>query len=149
MHRQQFISLLKNYEGQPQVTQQILTFVEENSECFERHFSAGHITASGWLVSADGQKVLLTHHRKLNMWLQPGGHCDGEADVLQVALKETREESGIEEWCIVDSEIFDVDVHAIPANPKEGAHYHYDVRFIFQAVENEQYVVSEESHDLA
>ena len=116
---------------------------------FKRQLEEGHMTASAWLISADGKRVLLTHHRKLNLWLQPGGHCEGDADIRRVALKEAQEESGIDQWDFVSEEIFDIDIHEIPAHRQEPAHYHYDVRFLLQAVGNEDYVVSEESHDLA
>ena len=83
------------------------------------------------------------------MWVQLGGHCDGNADVLAVAIAEAQEESGILGIQPVMHGIFDVDVHAIPENKKEKAHYHYDVRFLLQVVSDEDFVVSDESHDLA
>ena len=109
-----------------------IEFIEENPACFERSLAIGHVTASAWVVSPDRQQVLLMHHRKLNRWFQPGGHCDGEPDVLSVALKEVEEETGIRA-SPVGSEIFDVDVHTIPANSREKAHYHYDIRFLLEA----------------
>jgi 8-oxo-dGTP pyrophosphatase MutT (NUDIX family) len=149
MKRNSLLKLLENYSGESTIAAKLINFVEADVDCFERSNEAGHITASCWLVSRDGQRVLLTHHRKLNKWLQPGGHCDGDSDVLRAALKEAREESGIEEWELVEEGIFDIDTHLIPARPNEPEHFHYDVRFLFRAVENEQYVVSHESHDLA
>ena len=72
------------------------------------------------------------HHAKLHKWFQPGGHCDGDPDVVRVARKEATEETGLE-VSPVHSGVFDVDVHQIPANPKEPEHTHFDIRFLFEA----------------
>lgn len=115
---------------------------------FRRERLAGHFTASAWLVSADGQRVLLTHHRKLGRWLQLGGHADGDRDLAAVALKEAEEESGLTGLAI-DPAIFDLDRHRIPGHKDVPAHWHYDLRYVVRAGENEDFVVSDESHDLA
>ncbi|MGV8943629.1 NUDIX hydrolase [Thermomonas sp.] len=115
---------------------------------FRRERIAGHFTASAWLVSADGGRVLLTHHRKLGMWLQLGGHADGERDLKIAALKEAEEESGLDDLHI-EPEIFDLDRHRIPEHKGVPEHWHYDVRYVVRAGGNEAYIVSDESHDLA
>ena len=93
-------------------------FVRVHPDCFERSCREGHITASAWIVSADHRAALLTHHRKLDRWLQLGGHCDGEADVAAVALREAREESGLVDLRFAyagDAPVpVDLDVHPIP-----------------------------------
>ena len=126
----------------------ITAFVRANARCFERSLAIGHVTGAAWLINRASTHALLTHHRKLGRWLQLGGHCDGDSDVLAVALREAREESGIEAIRVVDDEIFDLDVHAIPAHGNEPEHVHYDVRFLLQTTETERYRVSDESHDL-
>jgi len=127
----------------------ICAFLNQYENAFDRSLEVGHITASCWLVNKDNTKALLTHHRKLDRWFQLGGHCDGDTDVLAVALKEAQEESGIMSIEPVHKGIFDVDVHFIPENKKEKAHYHYDVRFLLQVMSDEDIVVGDESHDLA
>ena len=122
-------------------------FIDSHPDCFERSCQVGHITGSAWIVNRAGDRVLLTHHRKLGRWLQPGGHSDGDPDTLEVALREAREESGLDVRAL-DEAIFDLDVHLIPARGHEPAHYHYDVRFLVQAME-ERFRVSEESCALA
>ena len=123
-------------------------FAAGNPECCERTFAEGHFTGSAWLVSRDGERALLTHHRKLDRWLQLGGHAEGDPDLAAVALREAREESGIENLA-VEGEIFDLDRHLIPARGNEPAHWHYDVRFVVRAFGDESFVVSDESHALA
>lgn len=115
---------------------------------FRRERLVGHFTASVWLVSADGSRVLLTHHRKLGMWLQLGGHADGERDLKIAALKEAEEESGLTDLRI-EPGIFDLDRHRIPEHKGVPEHWHYDVRYVVRACGNEAYIVSDESHDLA
>ncbi len=116
---------------------------------FRRDRLAGHFTSSAWLVSADGMRVLLTHHRKLGMWLQLGGHADGETDFAAVAMTEAREESGVQDLVLESGAIFDLDRHWIPEHKGVPAHWHYDVRFVVRATGDEAFVVSSESLDLA
>lgn len=116
---------------------------------FVRERLEGHFTGSAWVVSADGTRTLLTHHRKLDRWLQPGGHADGDCDLAQVALKEAEEETGLRGLCLESEAIFDVDRHWIPERKDVPGHWHLDVRYVVRAGSDETYAVSEESHDLA
>jgi 8-oxo-dGTP pyrophosphatase MutT (NUDIX family) len=125
-----------------------LSFLAEASRPFHREHRGGHFTGSAWLVNASGARVLLTHHRKLNKWLQLGGHADGESDLAAVALREAGEESGLCDL-IVERRIFDVDRHWIPERGDEPGHWHYDVRYVVRANSYDAFVVSEESLDLA
>jgi 8-oxo-dGTP pyrophosphatase MutT (NUDIX family) len=125
-----------------------LDLLAEGEHGFLRERLAGHFTGSAWLVSADWARVLLTHHRKLDRWLQLGGHADGDADLARVALREAEEESGLR-GLRVETEIFDLDRHWIPERGDVPGHWHYDVRYIVQAGEDENFEVSEESHALA
>ena len=115
---------------------------------FERAAHEAHFTGSAWLVSADGERVLLTHHRKLDRWLQLGGHADGDIDLARVALREAEEESGLDDLSVLPG-LFDLDRHRIPARGDEPEHWHYDVRYVVRAGSNERFVLSEESHALA
>ena len=95
-----------------------------------------------------GERVLLTHHRKLDRWLQLGGHADGDRDLARVALREAEEESGLADL-VVEGGLFDLDRHWIPEHKGVPAHWHYDVRYVVRAGGNEAFVVSDESHALA
>jgi len=126
----------------------LIEFAKQYENCCERTLTVGHFTGSCWLVSNDGDRVLLTHHKKLERWLQLGGHADGDSDLAQVALREAEEESGLSDL-IVEPEIFDLERHAIPARGADAEHYHHDVRFVVHATGSEDFVVSDESHALA
>lgn len=123
-------------------------FLHSAPTVFERAHAAGHFTGSAWLVDRGGERVLLTHHRKLERWLQLGGHADGDVDLARVALTEAREESGLS-GLRGETAIFDLDRHWIPARAADPAHWHYDVRYVVRAGASEAFVVSDESHALA
>lgn len=121
----------------------------EHPRAFFRDHLPGHITGSSWIVDSTGKYVLLTHHAKLNRWLQPGGHADGQEDVMAVAQREAYEETGLTSLEPVMQSIFDLDIHPIPARADFPAHLHYDIRFLFVANRDEAFTVTDESHDLA
>lgn len=167
MHRQPLLQMLERYAAQylneASVARQIESLVNASPDCFERTCRPGHITGSAWVLSHDRQHILLLHHRKLNRWLQPGGHADGQTEIEAVALREAQEESGLQrlklqqtDETLTPSDLvpFDIDVHIIPArhdtdgNMTEDAHEHHDVRFLFVADEGQELILSEESHDL-
>ena len=153
MHRGTLLARLSRYApADPEeaaIAAALRRFVEENERCFERSLLAGHITGSAWIVDPDRTHALLTHHRKLDKWLQLGGHSDGDADTLRVALREAAEESGLRTLRPLSGDIFDVDIHAIPARGAEPEHLHYDVRFLLEADRAEPLIVSSESRSLA
>ena len=152
----QRISLLQSLENYQPSTQeetlfkgQMIDFVQKNIACFERSLLIGHITGSAWIVDKSRQFTLLTHHRKLDKWFQTGGHCDGDSDVLNVAMKEALEETGLSNIQTISCNIFDIDIHEIPERKGVPKHLHYDVRFLLEADMNEPLIISSESSDLA
>ena len=155
MHRAAVLALLRRHAGtaldahEAAITQDTIRFVEAHSDCLLRSCAPGHLTGSAWVVTPDRSRTLLTHHLKLDKWLQLGGHADGDGDLLAVALREAREESGLSRVRAVSSEIFDLDRHWIPARKTDPGHYHYDLRFLIEADPAEALVISNESKDLA
>jgi 8-oxo-dGTP pyrophosphatase MutT (NUDIX family) len=152
MHRNQLLQLLDNYqpyhETERKFHQEISDFINANPSCFERSLLVGHITASAWILDTTRKFTLLTHHKKLHEWFQTGGHCDGDSDVLNVALKEANEETGLKKINVVSPNIFDIDIHIIPERRGIPVHLHYDVRFLLEADMSEKLIVSSESTDL-
>ncbi len=145
-------SHLRRYaEHWPEEAETVAEFIElladaEDPFCRER--IAGHFTASAWLVDATGERVVLMHHRKLDRWLQPGGHADGDRDLARVALREAGEESGLV-GLVLEPEIFDLDRHWIPQRSDVPGHWHYDVRYVIRATGSDAFVINEESLALA
>jgi 8-oxo-dGTP pyrophosphatase MutT (NUDIX family) len=145
------------FPSEADVADRITALVHDRAHCFERSCRPGHITAAAWILSADRRRMLLTHHRKLNRWLQLGGHTDGQWHVEEAALREAREESGLQHFEFVRIEgavmPFDLDVHEIPARYDAGgrlledAHEHHDIRFLLIAA-GDALQTSDESHDL-
>lgn len=127
--------------------QKTLQFLQANTDCTGRSNLSGHITASAWILCPQREQTLLTHHKKLNRWLQLGGHIESDHTVQQAALREAREESGIDEFELLSHAVFDIDVHTIPANRRVPEHVHYDLRFLLMA-KTTQLTISEESNDL-
>lgn len=109
-------------------------FILAHKNCFDRNLSIGHVSGSAWVVNPSLTRVLLLHHRKLDLWLQPGGHADGDPDVLRVILNETSEETGIsiEHIHLVNESIFDIDVHTVHESVYDNRHTHYDIRFLVE-----------------
>ena len=103
---------------------------------FRDHFEPGHFTGSAWVVNEPGDKVLLIFHQKLQKWMQPGGHADGDFDLVRVARREVEEETGLRVVPVWD-QIYDLDIHSIPPWAAEPAHLHFDVRFVFRADETQ------------
>ncbi|HYG03778.1 MAG TPA: NUDIX hydrolase [Chryseosolibacter sp.] len=121
----------------------------QHPDSFQRTHLPGHVTGSAWVINEDRDRVLLTHHAKLNRWLQPGGHADGDENIISVASREALEETGLKSLRLFDENIFDIDVHLIPAHKEMSAHYHYDIRLLLEASSEEAFTVTEESHALA
>jgi 8-oxo-dGTP pyrophosphatase MutT (NUDIX family) len=126
----------------------VLAFCAEHGDALHRSSLAGHLTASALLVDHAGERALLTLHRKLGKWLQLGGHCDGDANLPAVALREASEESGIASLR-VDPRPIDVDVHVIPAYGDVPEHLHLDTSYVVRAPAGAVPVKSDESHELA
>ena len=152
MHRKPLLTQLEQYHptdhAEQAFKQEMIAFIQKHPDCFERSLPIGHITASAWLLNKAGTHALLMHHTKLDRWFQLGGHCDGDPDILAVAIKEAQEESGIHGIAPVSDEIFDIDIHLIPENPREKAHFHYDVRFLLRVTSDEDVVQNSESKEL-
>jgi len=117
-------------------------------ECFMRDAIPGHFTASAWTINKACNSAILVLHRKLERWVQPGGHADGEHNLYLTARRELEEETGIAAMPCQGDDIFDIDIHTIPAARGEGPHQHYDIRFLFIAHDPSTLRISDESCDI-
>ena len=143
-----FADFGRRHPAQAAAAAEFTRLLDDPADPFVRERLAGHFTASAWLVDRSGTRALLTHHRKLGAWLQPGGHADGDGDLRAVALREAEEETGLA-GLRAGSGIFDLDRHWIPEHRGVPGHWHYDVRYVVRAGSDEDFVVSAESLALA
>lgn len=138
-----------DYAEEMVFSKRFIELIENHETCFERSLLKGHITGSAWIVDNSLDFAFMTHHAKLNRWLQPGGHADGDESVARVALKEALEETGMEELKLYSTEIFDLDIHVIPERKGIPEHEHFDIRFIIKVDRNTPFEISNESNELA
>jgi 8-oxo-dGTP pyrophosphatase MutT (NUDIX family) len=149
--RKDLIDSLKRYRSDFKTEQEFQAqFIQllQHPRAYFRDHLPGHMTGSTWIIDETCTYVLLTHHAKLNRWLQPGGHADGDEDILNVALREAEEETGLKNFTLLENSFFDIDIHAIPSRQDFPEHLHYDVRFLLQASRQDAYSITEESHAL-
>lgn len=128
----------------------MVELLESADDAFSRgHFLPGHFTASCYIVDSAG-RLLLHHHKRLNRWLQMGGHVEADESPDLAALREAREESGLPDLVQMTDGIFDLDIHPIPAAKGEPDHAHFDIRYLALTASPEAAVADrEESNDLA
>ncbi len=130
-------------------TDQTIDWIREYGEfAFVKSNMKWHITGSMLITNMEKTKVLLMFHKKLQFWVQFGGHCDGETDVLAVAIREFHEESGIEIDPLIYDGIFDMHVHSIPIDPKwTPAHIHHDILYLASISEDTPFTRQESEVD--
>lgn len=154
MHRNELLSLLLKHKTtfmeEAAYQQRAVNFVQQHADCFHRELWPAHVTGSSWVVNPHRSHALMLHHKKHDQWFQPGGHADGHADILAVALRETSEETGLDTGAIqlLSHNIFDIDIHAIPAFGNEPEHEHFDIRFLVEINDALPIPGNDESHQV-
>lgn len=138
------------YRSQIEDAAECLRFLNEDADCFERSNVYGHFTGSALIVDPVKRKLLLVHHKKLDKWLQPGGHCDGISDPFFTAWQESFQETGLKTIVPLDPwSIIDIDIRPYPEHAGVPEHLHYDVRYLFSADSEAFHAASDESNDIA
>jgi 8-oxo-dGTP pyrophosphatase MutT (NUDIX family) len=154
MHRTAALNLLRDHAAgvldpiERAMVVDAVAFIGAHSDCLRRSCLPGHLTGSSWILDSARTRTVLTLHRKLDRWLNPGGHADGDPDLLAVALREAREESGLTGLRAPSGALFDFDRHWIPERPDVPGHWHYDFRFLLVADPAEPLRMTPESKDL-
>jgi len=140
---------LSRYSGcwpaESATTNDFMAFIRSHDDAFLRSCVSGHVTGSAFIVDPTLTRTLLVHHRKLDKWLQPGGHCDPGETALEAAVREAWEETGVSGSALTPDCLFDIDIHRIPARPDTPEHLHFDARYILMA-EPSLTTTSHESH---
>lgn len=149
---QKILTKIKKYKPANQAEKgykkQIINFLINNESNYLLTNSKGHLTVSALIINCQRDQVLLHHHKELDKWIQLGGHLEDSELIIEAALREAREESGLNTLSIVEQEIFDLDVHIIATAKKEVDHLHYDIRFLFEADSSEKLIKSRGSIEL-
>jgi len=154
MHRQELLAFLREYQtrfmDESGYVTRAITYVKHHENCFYREQLPAHVTGSAWVINPNRNRILMMYHKKHEQWFQPGGHADGDADILRVALKETSEETGLDisQVNLLSTDVFDVDIHSIPAIGKEPGHEHIDIRFLVEIDDSVPVPGNDESHDV-
>lgn len=147
-------SIIENYkptcEQEEADKEQMLTFMEQHPDCLERTSKAAHFTASSWIVNPDRSKVLMVYHNIYDSWSWTGGHADGDADLLAVALKEAREETGIQEVRPVSNQPISLEILTVDGHVKRGeyvtSHVHMNLTFLLESDESETLKIKEDEN---
>lgn len=129
----------------------VLDLLSYGVEPFSRtQYVPGHVTGSAFIVDPSTKRLLLHHHKRLDRWLQMGGHLEPGESVLQAALREGSEESGLRDLQMMSDGVFDIDVHDIPAAKGEPDHLHFDIRYVVRTSQPESIMIDRaESNELA
>ena len=149
-----YINQIKNYnpcnEQEIKDKEIILKCIEENSNILTRDNEVSHITSSGFIVNSDRSKVLMIHHNIYNSWGWTGGHADGEEDLLEVAMKEAKEETGVKEIRPITNDICSIEILPVNAHIKNNKyiapHLHLSVAYILEASEDEKIRIKEDEN---
>ncbi|WP_251615596.1 NUDIX hydrolase [Senimuribacter intestinalis] len=118
----------------------MLRFLQENDNCLVRENLTAHFTASSWIVNDGGDKVLMVYHNLYDSWAWTGGHADGEADLLSVAIREAKEETGVQDFKVLRRVPFSLEIITVDGHEKRGdyvpSHLHLNLTYLLQADEN-------------
>lgn len=124
-----------------------LAFLDAHEDAFLRENLVAHMTASAWVVNPARDKVLMVYHRLYDSWAWTGGHADGETDLLSVALRECREETGVEHVRPVSEDIYSLEILTVDGHEKRGqyvpSHLHLNVTYLLEADESDRVQICE------
>lgn len=128
----------------------ILKYMDAFEDTLTRNNEFGHFTASAWVVNKERTKVLLIYHNIYKSWAWTGGHADGESDLLQTAIREVKEETGVENVKVLDDDIFSLEIVCVNGHVKRGkyvsSHVHLNLTYLLEVDENEKLRIKEDEN---
>lgn len=128
----------------------ILKYMDAFEDTLTRNNEFGHFTASAWVVNKERTKVLMIYHNIYKSWAWTGGHADGESDLLSVAVREVKEETGVENVKVLDDDIFSLEIVCVNGHVKRGkyvsSHVHLNVTYLLEVDENEMLRIKEDEN---
>ena len=144
-------NIIQNYKPKNQQEEydkkQMLQFMKNNENYLERENQVGHFTASMWTVNKERTKTLMVYHNLYDSWSWIGGHADGMDNLCEVALKELREETGVESARLINEDVFSLETLAVSGHMRKGiwipSHLHFNLTFLAEAEEDEELTVQE------
>ena len=145
----ELIRQVKNYQpfNEQEVADRdlILAQLTKGKAVLYRSQNEAHLTASAWVLNQERSKVLMVYHNIYDSWSWMGGHADGEEDLLAVALREVKEESGLKFVRCIQEDIFSLEVLTVDGHWKHGAyissHLHLNLTYLLEASEEEPLVI--------
>jgi len=149
-----WINSIKNYkpynEQEKKDKEIILNCINIFDDVLTRNNEIAHITSSAFVVNKNRDKVLMVHHNIYNSWSWTGGHADGETDLLAVAIREVKEETGVKNVYPVTPDIFSIDILTVVGHIKKGnyvaPHLHLSIAYLLEANEDEALIVKEDEN---
>ena len=145
--RQDILTYRPWNEQEERDRQVILEYLDRNPDAFLRSNLIAHMTASAWVVNRERNKVLMVYHKIYDSWSWTGGHADGDEDLLSVALREVREETGVEHVRPVSRQIYSLEVLTVDGHEKHGAyvpsHLHLNLTYLLEADERDSLHICE------
>lgn len=151
------MSLLSEIENYIPVNEQeyndkkvMLDFMKHNSNYLTRENKVAHFTTSIWTVNKERTKTLMVYHKIYDSWSWIGGHADGEEELSKVALRELKEETGVENAALVSKDIFSLEILTVDGHMKKGkyvpSHLHFNITYLAEAEEEQNLIVNEEEN---
>ena len=145
---------IKNYtpvnEQEERDKEQMLLFMQTNDNCLSRENTVAHFTTSIWTVNKERTKTLMVYHNIYNSWSWIGGHADGIENLVEVAMRELQEETGVKRAKLVSADIFSIETLTVDGHIKKGvyvpSHLHFNVTYLAEADEAEVLVVKEDEN---
>ena len=139
------------YNEQEEVDKKImLNYIKDFDDVLTRQNEYGHFTSSAFVLNKDRSKILMAYHRIYNSWAWVGGHSDGDNDLLYVAMKEAKEETGIKNVVPISKDIYSLELINVNGHEKRGksvgSHVHLNVTYLLEADENEEIHIKEDEN---